>query len=100
MSAKSYETGCKVLDTIYDITAHLNLYRSSACLVLPPEAWDEPCLLSACPYCHKPAKFNPFVVDNRNAYADIDMSEEHEELEPPRGFLPMLRRFFKRISHP
>jgi WD40 repeat protein len=40
----------------------------SPCLELPDEAWDEPGLLSECPLCHKPLKFNPFIVDNRDRY--------------------------------
>jgi hypothetical protein len=32
---------------------------------LPAEAWEEPALLSECPLCHAPLKFNPFVVDNQ-----------------------------------
>lgn len=40
----------------------------SPCLELPEEAWDEPRLLSECPSCNKPLKFNPFVVDNRDRY--------------------------------
>jgi len=40
----------------------------SPCLELPTEAWDEPKLLSGCPLCHKPLKFNPFIVDNRGRY--------------------------------
>lgn len=41
---------------------------SLPCLNLPVEAWDEPRLLSECPLCHAPLKFNPFVVDNRDRY--------------------------------
>ena len=37
----------------------------SPCLSLPDEAWKEPRLLSECPRCHKPLRFNPFIVDNR-----------------------------------
>ena len=40
----------------------------SPCLSLPGEAWEEPRLLSQCPQCHKPLKFNPFIVDNRDRY--------------------------------
>jgi hypothetical protein len=35
---------------------------------LPNDAWDDPRLLSECPQCHKPLRFNPFIVDNRNRY--------------------------------
>lgn len=40
----------------------------SPSLELPDEAWDEPRLLSECPLCPKPLKFNPFIVDNRDRY--------------------------------
>jgi WD40 repeat protein len=40
----------------------------SPCLKLPDEAWEDPQLLSECPQCHKPLKFNPFVVDNKGRY--------------------------------
>ena len=33
---------------------------------LGAEAWDNPGLLAECPYCHKPLKFNPFILDNRD----------------------------------
>jgi hypothetical protein len=70
-----------VLDTIRSITAHLPPDQSP-CLALPREAWNEPRLLSACPHCHKPVKFNPFIVDNRNIY-------EH-------GLLASIRWLFRR----
>jgi hypothetical protein len=75
-----------VLDTIRSITAHLTLDQSP-CLELPREAWDEPRLLSACPHCHKPVKFNPFIVDNRHVY-------ERNAYE--RGLLASLLRLFRR----
>ena len=37
-------------------------------LELPAETRNEPRLLSECPYCHKPLRFNPFIVDNRDMY--------------------------------
>ena len=58
-----------VLDAIAKITQKHNLSPAqSPCLKLPREAWDDPCLVSACPYCQQPLKFNPFVVDNRERY--------------------------------
>ena len=56
-----------VLDAIRGITAHLTPDQAP-CLELPPEAWDEPRLLSECPLCRKLLKFNPFIVDNRDRY--------------------------------
>jgi WD40 repeat protein len=40
----------------------------SSCAALPAEAWDDPRLLSECPSCHQPLRFNPFIVDNRERY--------------------------------
>jgi hypothetical protein len=37
----------------------------SPCLELPAEAWDDPRLVSACPHCNRPLRFNPFVNDSR-----------------------------------
>jgi WD40 repeat protein len=54
----------RVLDTISQLTSGLRCDQSP-CLVLPDEAWEEPCLLLECPLCHKPLKFNPFIADKR-----------------------------------
>ena len=32
---------------------------------LPDSAWKDPRLLSQCPKCNKPLRFNPFIVDNK-----------------------------------
>jgi hypothetical protein len=57
----------RVLDAIQAITRNANLSPTqSPCLELPKEAWNEPQLLSDCPLCRKPLRFNPFVVDNRD----------------------------------
>jgi hypothetical protein len=59
----------KILDVISTINHNAHLYPDqSPCLELPDEAWEEPKLLSECPFCHKPLKFNPFIVDNRGRY--------------------------------
>mgnify|MGYP006910668148 CR=1 FL=1 len=59
----------EMLQLIRCITREANLKdHQSPCLELPREAWDEPGLLSECPLCHKPLKFNPFIVDNRDRY--------------------------------
>ncbi len=47
------------------LTAHL-AQNQSPCLELSPQAWDEPRLLSQCPRCHQPLRFNPFVLDQRD----------------------------------
>ena len=33
----------------------------------PDQAWNDPRLLSECPLCGKPLRFNPFLVDNRGS---------------------------------
>ncbi len=38
----------------------------SSCPHLPDDSWENPRLLSECSFCHKPLKFNPFIVDNRD----------------------------------
>jgi len=42
--------------------------QQRACLDLPASAFSDPRLLSQCPRCDSPLKFNPFTVDNRNRY--------------------------------
>ena len=59
----------KILDTIAGITRDARLSpEDSPCLKLPAEAFNDPRLISACPHCHQPLRFNPFVVDNRGRY--------------------------------
>jgi WD40 repeat protein len=59
----------ETLNMIRDINRNAILSSDrSPCLELPAVAWDEPRLLSECPLCHKPLKFNPFIVDNRGRY--------------------------------
>jgi WD40 repeat protein len=38
----------------------------SPCQKLPEEAWNDPRLLSECPLCRQPFKYNPFIVDNKD----------------------------------
>lgn len=59
----------KILNAIRTINNNAGFTPDqSPCLELPAEAWDEPRLLSECPHCRKPLKFNPFIVDNRDRY--------------------------------
>ena len=59
----------EILHIIFAISSDADLSADqSPCLQLPAVAWDEPQLLSECPICHKPLKFIPFVVDNRDLY--------------------------------
>ncbi|HOP47979.1 MAG TPA: DUF4062 domain-containing protein [Desulfobacteraceae bacterium] len=58
-----------ILDLINKISCEAKISaEQSPCLNLPDEAWEEPGLLSECPHCHKPLKFNPFIVDNSERY--------------------------------
>jgi hypothetical protein len=55
-----------VLEAITAINKKYNIGpEDSPCAKLPPEAWEDPALLSACPSCQKQLRFNPFVVDNK-----------------------------------
>ena len=66
---KRFLVADKILDVIMAIARDANLSPDQfPCLELPKEAWNEPKLLSECPLCHKPLKFNPFIVDNREHY--------------------------------
>lgn len=59
----------KLLSIIKYIKQRTNLLEyQSPCLNLPDEAWNNTNLLSKCPSCHKPLKFNPFIVDNMDRY--------------------------------
>ncbi len=63
---RRFQIPVAILDTIAAITRNVHLDPDdSPSLKLPAEASDEPRLLSECPLCHQPIKFNPFVVDNR-----------------------------------
>jgi hypothetical protein len=57
-----------VLDTIEEITTNAGLLlEQSLCLELPKEVWEESGLLSECPQCGEDLKFNPFIVDDKQA---------------------------------
>jgi WD40 repeat protein len=56
-----------VTDAIGRITREWVLSSSdSPCEELFDEVWDEPSLMSTCPHCRQPLRFNPFIVDNRD----------------------------------
>lgn len=58
-----------VLEAIRGISKEADLSPTqSPCFYLGPEAWNEPSLLSECPQCCQPLRFNPFIVDNRERY--------------------------------
>jgi hypothetical protein len=58
-----------ILETIRALNREVGIGPDdSPCLELPDEAWEEPRLLSECPLCKKPLRFNPFIVDNRERY--------------------------------
>ena len=58
-----------LLDGIREILTSLRLSPGeSPWAKLPDEERDETRLLSECPYCQRPLKFNPFIVDNRDQH--------------------------------
>jgi hypothetical protein len=64
MCGQRFPASAAIIDTIDAITHNAHLGPDdSPCDVLPSEAWSEPGLLSECPLCRTPLKFNPFVVD-------------------------------------
>lgn len=72
---RRFPTPAPILDAIAGIIRNAGLSQDdrpfpvgaeSASTRLPAEAWIEPRLLSECPVCHEPLRFNPFVVDPRN----------------------------------
>ena len=59
----------EILSVIMGINRNAGLTADQPpCLSLPRDAWDDPRLLSECSHCHKPLRFNPFIVDNRDRY--------------------------------
>jgi hypothetical protein len=63
------QTPAGILDAIGGVSRDAKLSDDqSPCTELPAEAWEERRLLSDCPHCRQPLRFNPFVVDNRERY--------------------------------
>jgi len=62
---KRFDVSRDVLETLSALTAPLPPDNAPS-LSLPAAALDEPRLLSECPHCHRPLRFNPFIVDNRD----------------------------------
>ena len=56
-----------ILDAINALCSHL-AQDQSPFRNISSEAWEDPHLLSKCPACKLPLKFNPFVVDNRDLH--------------------------------
>jgi WD40 repeat protein len=72
----------EVLDVIKGINQDAKLSPGqSPCLELPAEAWEEPRLLSKCPACHQPLKFNPFIVDNSEHPRPVKSPSKPEQLK-------------------
>lgn len=64
---RSFIPDSGVLDGIVRIAKDADLPAGrSPCLELPHEVWDNPSLAAACPQCHNPLQFNPFVMDSRS----------------------------------
>ena len=68
---KRFEVAEDILETIATLqrTSGFNPGRASA-LDLAHKAWQEPQLLSKCPQCREPLRFNPFLVDNQGRWGD------------------------------
>ncbi len=67
LCGKRFPVSDDILDLIRSINRNAGITPDqSPCLNLPDEAWDDPVLISECPLCHKPLKFNPFIVDNKD----------------------------------
>jgi WD40 repeat protein len=49
--------------------------NQSPCLNLPRECWIDPALLSRCPICQKPIRYNPYIVDN-SSYTDCSARQK------------------------
>ena len=63
---KRFPVKQEILGVITAISRNADLsYNQSPCLKLPEQSWAEPRLLSQCPHCQMPLRFNPFIVDNR-----------------------------------
>jgi len=75
LCGKRFPVSDKILDLITSINRNAGITpEQSPILHLPDEAWDEPRLISECPLCHKPLKYNPFIVDNRDK-SDISQGD-------------------------
>jgi len=76
----------QVLDYIVDINRNLMLGSDqSSYLHLPDQAWESPRLLSECSLCHKPLKFNPFIV----VHKDWDRFEPKDAKEADKKALQL-----------
>jgi hypothetical protein len=55
------------IDAISDINRNADLGQPNPThLKLSPETWEDQRLLSECPHCQKPIRFNPFICNNRS----------------------------------
>jgi hypothetical protein len=59
-----FEPASEIVSAIESLSSHL-APGQSPCLDLPDAAFADPRLLSTCPHCAQPLKFNPFFVDMR-----------------------------------
>jgi len=62
---RRFEPNAAILDAMDAISRNAALSPDrSPCVELPREAWDDSALVSECPDCRRPLRFNPFLVDN------------------------------------
>jgi WD40 repeat protein len=64
---RRFEVGAEVREEIELLSWQAKLSPAmSPCLDMPNKVWKSPGLQHLCPFCHKPLRFNPFIVDNRD----------------------------------
>jgi hypothetical protein len=56
----------EIIDVLNELcNSGQTLAETAPCLRLPPNLWNEPRLVSACPECGRKVRHNPFIVDSR-----------------------------------
>jgi len=85
----------KLLDVIERMNLEANQSSGqSSNLHLSAKAWEDQRLLSECPHCHKPLKFNPFVVDNKEE-EKVSLSLKKK---PAKKNIPDLQKKLRQIN--
>ena len=61
---KRFDVPTKLINSIQEINEGVGSYQMT-CATLPKQSWNDARLLSECPECHQPVRFNPFILDCR-----------------------------------
>jgi len=85
----AFQASRAIVTTIDNLCVHL-APSQSPCLELPESAFSDPRLLSQCPRCNSPVKFNPFFVD---AVADCSVRKPESEWKRLSDLDPELVEF-------